>query len=149
MPNLIRTQWLPASRERVFEFFADAANLEPITPPELRFQILTPLPVEMRVGARIEYRLRLFGIPFGWLTEITEWEPGQSFVDQQIRGPYGSWVHRHSFRDERGGTRMDDHVAYALPFMPVGAIASPIVARQLRRIFDYRERTIEERLGSG
>lgn len=126
----------------MFRFFADAENLERITPPELGFEFVTPLPVEMRVGALIEYRLRLFGVRFGWRTRIVAWEPDSSFVDEQLRGPYRRWVHTHRFREVGGGTEVEDDIEWSLPFPPLGEIARPVVRRQLARIFDYRERAI-------
>jgi len=85
---LEREQRLPGPPERVFEFFADARNLEAITPPWLRFRVVTAGKIEMREGALIEYRLRLHGIPVRWRTRIEEWEPGRRFVDAQLSGPY-------------------------------------------------------------
>lgn len=140
---LERSTWIARPIAEVFEFFADAGNLERITPPELRFRILTPLPIGMRSGATIEYRLALFGVPFSWLTTIDEWEPPYRFVDRQLRGPYTQWVHTHRFSCEHGGTRMDDRVEYRLPLGPLGLLALPAVRHQLRRIFDYREQTIQ------
>jgi len=102
---LERGTWIPRPIEEVNRFFSDVANLERITPPELRFRILTPLPVEIRLGALIDYRLSLFGVPFDWRTEITCWEPPQRFVDTQLSGPYRKWVHLHEFTPERDGTR--------------------------------------------
>jgi ligand-binding SRPBCC domain-containing protein len=146
---LERSTWIPRPIAEVFEFFADAGNLERITPPELRFRILSRLPIDMRMGAMIEYRLALFGVPFGWLTAIDRWEPPHCFVDRQIRGPYTQWVHTHQFKSERDGTRMDDRVEYRLPLGPLGLPALPLVKRQLARIFDYRELTIQELLLEG
>lgn len=134
---------LDRPREALFPFFAAAENLERITPPRLGFRIVTATPVTMGRGTRIDYRLRLNGIPFGWRTEITEWDPPHAFTDTQIRGPYHTWIHRHLFVDLGDGrTRMTDEVRYRLPFWPVGELALPIVRRQVGGIFTYRNRII-------
>lgn len=142
----VRTR-IPRPREEVFPFFAAAENLERITPPELRFRVVTPTPVVMRAGTLLDYRLGLWGIPFSWRTEITEWSPPHAFTDTQLRGPYHTWIHRHRFEPDGDGTLMTDEVRYRLPFHPLGAIALPVVSRQLERIFRYRARVIAEVLG--
>ena len=133
-------------RSEVFAFFAAAENLGRITPPELSFEIRTPLPVRMGAGARIDYRLRLFGLPFLWRTLISRWEPETLFVDEQVSGPYASWVHTHTFADVPGGTRVTDEVRYRLPLFPAGELAYPVVRLQLARIFSYRRRRLAELL---
>lgn len=129
--------------DRVFDFFSDAGNLEAITPPELRFEILTPLPIAMAVGARIDYRLSLYAVPFTWKTRITAWEPGRRFVDEQESGPFRVWIHEHCFEAlSPTTTRIRDEVRYRLPFSPLGEIAHPLVRRKLDRIFAYREERV-------
>lgn len=152
--RLHTTTWLPLPRPEVFAFFADAENLERITPPELAFEIVTPRPIEIGEGALIDYRLGLFGVRFGWRTEIVSWEPPYRFVDQQLAGPYKRWHHMHTFTeapdvDGHPGTRMDDVVRWELPVAPLGELAYPLVRAQLARIFRYRQRRIEELLGVG
>ena len=132
-----RTTTLPFPRERVFEFFARAENLELLTPPWLSFRILTPQPIRMGAGTLIDYRLRLHGIPLRWRSEITVWEPPHRFVDEQRRGPYRLWRHEHRFTEVDGGTRVDDWVRYAV--LGGTLIDKLLVAPDVRRIFDFRE----------
>jgi ligand-binding SRPBCC domain-containing protein len=147
--HVLRTRMkLPLPIDLVFSFFSAAENLERITPPELNFRIVTPGPVELRRGALIDYRLSLFGIPFQWRTEITAWLPPFEFVDTQLRGPYGQWIHRHLFREEAGGTVIEDEVRYRLPLPIIGEIARPLVKLQVGRIFSFREARIRALLGN-
>jgi ligand-binding SRPBCC domain-containing protein len=141
---LRREQRLPAPPDAVFAFFSDAGNLEAITPPWLRFEVVTPRPIAMRAGALIEYRLVLHRLPIAWLTRIEEWEPAVRFVDMQLTGPYRLWHHTHEFRpDGAGGTVMTDTVRYALPYGPLGALAHRVlVRRDVERIFDHRARAV-------
>lgn len=135
--------------EAVFAFFADPSNLDRLTPSWLKFQILTPAPIAMRVGARIEYTIRWRGIPIRWLTEIEEWTPEEGFVDVQVRGPYRLWRHTHRFEEAGDATIVQDIVRYALPMGPLGNIAHALlVRRDLERVFNYRARRIQELLGS-
>ena len=134
--------WLPRKLEEVFPFFADALNLETITPPWLRFEVLTPRPIEMRVGLLIDYRLRLRGLPLRWQSEISAWEPPRRFVDEQRRGPYRAWIHEHRFEERDGGTLAQDRVRYAV----IGGwlVERFIVRRDLEKIFRFRQEKLRE-----
>ena len=137
---------VPRPRAEVFAFFADAGNLQKLTPPWLRFEILTPRPIEMGPGALIDYRLHLYFIPIRWRTRIAVWEPPHRFVDEQLRGPYRLWLHEHTFEEDGDGTLCDDFVRYAVPF---GALTNRLmVARDVRKIFAYRERRLKEIFGA-
>ena len=146
MPEHIfeRKQIINSPREEVFHFFADAANLERITPPELQFHIITPPPIDIKKGTLIEYQLKLRGFPIKWKTEITQWNPPHDFVDTALKGPYRQWIHLHKFEvGENGETIMEDVVRYRLPFEPFGNLAHWYVKKELNYIFDYRRKVIE------
>lgn len=143
--TLTATQWLARPRAEVFPFFAAAENLNAITPPWLQFCMLTPQPILMRVGLRIDYRLRWRGLPLRWQSEITVWEPPLRFVDEQRHGPYRFWRHEHRFDEQAGGTLVQDQVRYAVPG---GALVERWLVRpDLRRIFAYRQQQLAARFG--
>ena len=145
--RLEREQLVPVPPQEVFAFFAQARNLEALTPPWLRFSVLTPEPIEMRPGTLIDYRLRLHGVPLRWTSLIEEWEPGRRFVDRQVRGPYRLWHHTHVFVAHREGTLMRDRVAYELPLGPLGTVAHAMFVRSdLERVFDYRRLQVDRLL---
>ena len=138
---------LPRPLDEVFPFFADAGNLEAITPDFLRFRVVTPRPIEMRVGATIDYELRVHGIPLKWTSEIAAWEPPHRFVDRQIRGPYRLWHHEHRFEADGDHTVCTDVVDYAVPGGRL--VHALFIRRDVERIFDYRARRLAELFPAG
>ena len=139
---------IDAPLEQVFAFFQQPENLGPLTPPNLDFVIETPGPVEMKQGARIEYRIALGPIPMRWVTHIDLYEPGHAFVDVQEAGPYKAWYHRHEFEAVGDKTRMRDTVYYGVPLEPLGRIGHALfVGPQLRKIFGFRAKAVARRFG--
>ena len=139
------TTLVNAPLDKVFDFFSKAENLQTITPPWLNFKILTPTPIEMKVGQLIDYRLKLYGILVKWQTEITVWDPPLRFVDRQLKGPYKVWEHEHRFEETGEGVRITDTVNYQVP----GWILAPLirrffVKRDVEKIFAHRERVIRD-----
>ncbi len=138
--------YLARPRSEVFPFFAEARNLQTLTPPWLKFEVLTPSPIILRPGALIDYRITVHGIPIRWRTEITEWDPPHRFVDVQLSGPYTLWHHTHTFEERNGGTVCADRVRYR----PRGGalIHWLFVRRDVQRIFQYRQQRLNELFGS-
>ena len=151
MYTLEREQWLAAPADQVWEFLQNPANLDQITPPDLRFSIVSETPAVMHDGLIIEYRI---AIPLlgshAWITEIKHVRPGRSFVDEQRLGPYRFWYHYHAIEAVDGGTRMRDQVSYQPPFGPLGRLLHPFYIRPtLERIIDYRQQRLQLLLGIG
>jgi ligand-binding SRPBCC domain-containing protein len=142
---LTRKLTLGLPRKEVFDFFADAGNLERITPPELNFHIITPQPIDIKQDALIDYRLKLRGLHLTWRTIISLWNPPFEFVDKALKSPYKQWIHRHTFTElETNKTLIGDEVRYRLPVEPFGDLAHWFVRRELDYIFDYRQKTVGE-----
>ncbi len=146
--ELRRKIFIPSPVTEVFSFFSNAENLNLITPPWLYFKILTPLPIVMKKNASIDYSIKLLGLRMTWRTEIAVWQPPDEFVDRQIEGPYRVWEHTHLFKENEGGTQMEDVVRYAVP----GFVLSPLVhflfvRPRLEKIFNFRENSILDYFG--
>jgi ligand-binding SRPBCC domain-containing protein len=138
--------WLPRPRDEVFPFFGEARNLEELTPPWLKFEVLTPAPIIMKPGTLIDYRIKIHGIPIRWRTEIVEWQPPHHFVDMQLSGPYTLWHHTHTFTEQDGGTLCRDEVRYR---PRGGALMNWLfVRRDVERIFFYRKKRLLEIFGN-
>jgi ligand-binding SRPBCC domain-containing protein len=148
--RLHRETWIAKPIGEVFDFFSRAGNLERITPPWMRFRILTRSPISMKAGTTISYKLRVHGISIEWLTVIEKWTPPSEFIDIQKTGPYQFWRHTHRFYERDGGTVATDYVEYALPFGILGRLVNRLqVARDLKSIFDYRSERIQELFSRG
>jgi len=131
--------------QEVFNFFSKAENLNELTPPALHFNIITPLPIEMKKGVNIQYRIKLSGIPFYWKTLISEWNPPYKFADEQLNGPYAVWHHEHIFEEKDGKTIMTDKITYKSK----GWVLAPLlhalfVDKRVKEIFTYREKRLHE-----
>ena len=143
--RLETAQLLAVDRGELFAFFSDAHGLEALTPPWLKFSVLTPAPLRIEAGTIIDYRLRIHGLPLRWRSRITLWEPPLRFVDEQIRGPYRRWRHEHSFEQVDGGTLCRDIVDYAVP--GGWLLHELLVRRDLLRIFRFRQQQLEQLFG--
>ena len=135
--RLEASQFLPQPRDRIFDFFSDAFQLETLTPSWLKFSVLTKAPIPISAGTTIDYSLKLHGIPIRWQSLISEWEPPTRFVDHQVRGPYRRWNHEHLFQSVSGGTLCLDAVEYDV----VGGrlVHSLFVRPDLLKIFAFRQ----------
>lgn len=144
-----RTTSVAAPVGDVFAFFSDPKNLARITPAALGFRIVSAPDRALRQGDRIEYRIKVNGVPLTWVTLITAWDENRSFADLQEKGPYRKWLHTHTFEEVNGRTVMRDHVDYDLPFgFPGRLFGGWFVRRQLEGIFGYREKVIQDLFGS-
>jgi len=142
----VARQWIKGSPESNFPFFSAAENLETITPPWLNFKIVRKSAPEIKEGILIDYKLRIKGLPVRWRTRIENWNPPHQFVDTQLRGPYRTWHHTHTFEKLGAGTLMTDRVLYRMYFWPFGDVGLPMVTNDVNMIFTYRKKIIEKAL---
>lgn len=144
-------QKLPISLEQAWDFFSSPLNLAKITPDHMGFIITSDFKEgqKMYPGMIITYKVSpLLGIKLNWMTEITHVQDGKYFVDEQRFGPYALWHHQHHFEEIKGGVHMTDIINYAIPYGFIGRIANTIlVEKEVRGIFDYREKKVEELFG--
>jgi uncharacterized protein (TIGR01777 family) len=143
--EMIAEQWVPKKPSEIFPYFCSEKNLEALTPEFLKFRVLKKSTDEIDQGTLIDYKMRVHGFPVKWQTRIEDWNPGHSFVDVQLNGPYKKWHHTHEFREFAGGTLMRDRVLYQLPMGWFGNLmAGWKVTRDVQAIFAYRREKIDQ-----
>lgn len=148
--RLFSRQNIPASLETIWTFFSDAKNLLAVTPPHLNLKVTNEVYGDtVYAGQVMTYKVKpLAGIPLSWMTEITQVQAPNYFVDEQRKGPYKLWHHQHHFKEIEDGVEMTDLVHYRLPFGLIGSIANAlIVKKELEKIFSYRYQKIVELFG--
>lgn len=132
-------------RAEVFAALSDASVLQQLTPPWVRYRIITPMPVEMRKGAIFDYAMRIRCLPVKWRTEITEWSPPELFADTQRRGPFREWRDRHLFSEiDEGTTLVENDISYRVPG---GRFVHRLfVRRDLLQVYRYEQRMMHNLL---
>lgn len=146
--EFLQEQWIPQKIEDVFPYFCDEKNLEAMTPGILEFKVLGKSTPQIQEGTLIDYKLKIRGVPARWRTKILEWQPGERFVDTQLRGPYKLWHHTHEFVPMGDGVLMRDRVLYKMPLWPLGESALPIVQGDIETIFSHRRAVVARTFGS-
>ena len=142
-------QEINSDLDSVFQFFSQPENLSKITPPKMGFHILTPTPIAMKEGAIIDYTVKIFGIPQRWRTMITSYESHKMFIDEQMKGPYSLWHHKHIFLETSNGVKIIDEVTYVLPLQFLQSLVNKIIiAPQIEEIFSYRKKMIINKFNS-
>ena len=141
-----KEQFVPSDLDTVFEFFSRPENLEKITPSSMGFNIITPTPIDMKEGTIIDYTVKIKGVPMRWRTMITSYKKNEYFVDEQLKGPYSYWHHKHTFKEVEGGVLIIDEITYALPIQAFRLIVHPVLIKpQLNQIFNFRFQTIKDK----
>ena len=146
MYTLYREQYVTTTLAAAWDLLKNPANLDLITPDDLQFQIISPVPREMFNGLIVEYRIKIpwFGKRI-WVAEIKHIRELHSFVDEQRLGPYRFWYHYHQVDAENGRIKLTDRVHYEVPFGIFGRILHFFfIQRTLKRIFDYRRDKLAE-----
>ncbi|MAN26747.1 MULTISPECIES: SRPBCC family protein [Mesonia] len=147
--KLHKTQKLPITKEKAWEFLSDPSNLSIITPDYMGFDIIDGADRKMYQGQVIQYIVTpVAGIKTKWVTEITHVKENEFFVDEQRFGPYKLWHHKHFIKEISDGIEMEDIIHYKLPFGILGRMVHPfLVKNKLEEIFSYRKEKLEELFG--
>ena len=140
------SQWLPGALPEIFDFFSRPENLQKLTPPHMSFHILTPPPIVMQEELKLDYKLKVHGLPLRWTSLISKWNPPHSFTDKQIKGPYREWTHTHSFSEEGEGTLVEDHIVFKVPGGRL--VEKLVVQKDLASVFSYRHQMLEKIFGT-
>ncbi|MEO8086077.1 MAG: SRPBCC family protein [Bacteroidota bacterium] len=141
------SQTVHAPMDKVWDFFSSPANLKIITPPEMKFTIISEVSSEkIFPGQMIEYYVTpVWNMRVKWITKISDVRTNEFFSDEQLKGPYKCWEHKHFFKEIEGGIEMLDEVKYDIGYGMVGdKLLHSFIRRKIETIFSFRNKKITE-----
>jgi ligand-binding SRPBCC domain-containing protein len=134
VPVFEQSVWIDAPVGSVFAFHERPDALSLLSPPFPPLRLLHRAG-GLEPGARVELRIG----PLPWTAIHTACEKNRFFVDEQLRGPFARWVHRHEFTPESSGTRLTDRIEFNLPGGRfIDALLGWAVRRLLQSMFRFR-----------
>ena len=130
---------------KVAAFHHDTRALKRLTPPPVIVQLHEFEP--LGENSRADFTLWMGPLPVRWNAVHSAVEPGRGFTDTQIKGPFKSWVHRHSFHpiDESHTEVLDEIQAEPGSHWLWGSV-SRFMWLSLPVLFDHRERVTKAAL---
>ena len=168
-----RMQWVPFPVELVFAFFANPANLPHLMPPvldtrieDVRMEAPPPRPVAqdpsrrfLSVAAGVGSEIMISFCPFpgvpsrvSWMARITEFAWNSHFCDEQVRGPFKYFRHRHGIvaeaREGQEGTLVTDEIEFEMKYGLIGRIGELVARGRLKSSFAYRQLRLPVILGA-
>jgi len=149
MPSYQAEITLPTTCEWAFEYLSAPGNLTAVTQPELQLEV-EEAPQRLEQGSRIHFSVGVMGVRVKSIHEIVSFESPQSFVEEQIEGPFASWRHEHIFRaDQEGRISVIDLIDYERPSGMVGMIMTEDrIRQQLDEGFAYRQDVLNNLLST-
>jgi ligand-binding SRPBCC domain-containing protein len=128
-----------ATPEKLFAFHERPDAFALLMPPWEKSRVIESAP-NLHIGSRAVVDAHIApGISIRWESLHTAYDPPHSFEDQQVRGPFRSWRHRHIIEPHPDGAMLIDDIEYDPPLGILGRIFGKfIIERRLRRLFSYR-----------
>ena len=119
----------------LYQWHCRPGALERLLPSWLNLQVKPPLK-PITEGAKKEIMLHRYGLKFRWVAHHQNFVANQSFQDQQLKGPFKTWVHEHRFFSKsQNSCTLEDSINYKI-------FGSWVVKKLLKRIFYFRTQRI-------
>ena len=126
-----------APLEVVAEFHQDRLALKKLTPFPILVQLHKQEP--LGEGSIADFTMWLGPFPVRWVAQHKAVDPLYGFTDVQIRGPFRSWEHRHTFRRlDRQTSEIVDEINASMGRTADKKLVSQLMWLGLPLLFAYR-----------
>lgn len=135
---------IPLSKNEAFEWHKRPGMLERLTPPFSPLKLVSKdAKLELDDIAHFKVKsLSLFDIDAYF--KICEYQEGDYFTDEQIKGPFRYWRHCHSFKGVNAHhSIIEDNISFKTPLDHVlKAFIHKKITHELQRTFTYRQHVL-------